>query len=275
MIEFSIKGNDYKIDKLKVKHYYQVQDLHFNESFEDKINFVSILSGCPTEDLMTLKKHEFSAIWTAVFEKFLNKKTDVLHRTIDIEGVPYGLVHLDELTVGEFADMEVISNDPMREKKLHNMMAILYRPMEGWTKGAQYYVVEKYDGKKCQARADKFLELEIDAVLGVMSFFLSITKQSISHTLDSLEKATETQEERMILGDIRWSLEQLQEDGLISSSSSPEKILSNLTWLAGSISERLSTMQPTSKTNEDKNESKLRNKLLSFVYGLKRNKQTA
>lgn len=278
MIEFSIRKKDYTIGQMKVRHYYEVQDLHFMDSLEAKIKFISTLADCPEEELKTLSKGEFLAIWNAVQEKFIHNraKDTTLMRTLHLNGTDYGLVHLDELTIGEFADLDVLQNDPLREKKLHNMMAILYRPLTGWTRNATYYTVDPYDSKACQQRAEDFLEMDIDSVKGTMSFFLSITNYSLNRIVDSLENQMQTNEERKVAQDVRWTINQLLEDGLSSSSSSQEKILSSLIVLQESLSERLSTMQATSKINESKNESKLRGRLQSFVSGLnfKRTKQT-
>jgi hypothetical protein len=266
MIEFSIGRKDYTIDKIKVKHYYQIQDLQFLDGVDSQLRFISAISECPETELKKLTKSEFTELWIAVYETYLTQKRDQpLQKIITLNDTVYGIVHLDELTVGEFADLDVIQNDPLREKKLHQMMSILYRPLKGQWKNGKYYQVEPYDSKKCNERSEDFLELELDVVMGATNFFLAIANYSLNRMLDSLETQMETKEEKLILEDLRWTINQLLEDGLSSSSSSQEKILSNLTVLQKSILERLSTMQPTSKTKTSSLSSKLKEKLASFV----------
>lgn len=275
MIEFSIGRKDYKIDKIKIKHYYEIQDLQFLDGMNAQLKFISSISECPEDELRKLDKSTFTTLWHAVYDRFLTKKRDQpLMRTLHLNGIDYGICHFDEMKVGEFADLDVLQNDPLREKKLHLMMAILYRPLVGQWKDGKYYQVEPYDSSKCLERSEDFLELDLDVVFGATSFFLTIAKYSLNRTLDSLEKTMLTGEEKLILDDVRWTVSQLLEDGLSSSHSSQVKILSSLTVLQNSISERLSTMQLTSKTKQNSLKSKLIGKLSQFAtnFALGKNK---
>jgi hypothetical protein len=275
MIEFSIHDKDYRIDKMKVKHYYIVQDLQFLDNADSKISFVAALAECPEEELRTLSKSEFLSLWSALYEKFFQRKrSNTLMRTLHLNGVDYGLAHLDELTIGEFADLDVLHNDPMKEKKLHQIMAILYRPLEGWTKGAAVYTVEPYDAKACQSRANEFLEMDIEIVTGVITFFLSITKHSLNRIVDSLETQTQIPEERTLIADVRWTLNQLLEDGIDSSSFFQEKMLSSLIALQNSVSGHLLITPRMLKTNEDKKGSSKIKNWLRLGTNFKRNTLT-
>ena len=71
MIQFTISGETYKIDSLKIKHYYKVQDIFHLDKNESKLSFVSIVSGCDEEILKKLNKYEFGTIWDAVEQMFI------------------------------------------------------------------------------------------------------------------------------------------------------------------------------------------------------------
>lgn len=258
MIEFEIGKAKYTIEKLKVKHYYTLQDCNFTQSFEDQVKFVSSLSECPQEELKSLKLNEFKALWAAVVDKFLTGRwKKPFYKIIEVNEKLYGFVHLDEISLGEFADMDVLQNDPQRDRKIHEMMAILYRPLDGATKDLKYYQVKPYDPKESKQRHEEFLELELDIVLGAINFFLALSKACFDSIALSGIKEAKTEEEKAMWKMVQLTTNELLGDGTTSYSSSPEKMSEITTKLADSLSSLALTTLHTSKTNEEEKKTKM------------------
>lgn len=252
MIAFTILDKEYKIDKLTIDHYYQIQDIHFMDDIDSQIKFISTLSSCPDKLLKKLNKIEFGVIWNEVKNSLIysGKETE-FHQSFNLNGVDYAIMHFDEMTLGEFVDMDILANDPMREKKLHQMMSILYRPItETDLKGKKKYKIEEYDHDSSFDRADEFLQLELKIVKGAISFFLSIPKACFDLMLDSLKEKKSLTEEEIATLEMIQTLSESQETGSTLSSSSLAKIHQDSFQLQRSLLMQHLTTQLTLKTNE-------------------------
>lgn len=253
MIQFKIKGTDYEVKEPTIRDYYKLQNELAMQDINAKLNIVSHLSGCDIRTLKMLDKHQFLELWNVIVEQHLEiTETAPFHRNFMHNGNLYGFINMDSITIGEFADMDVLRNHPQAQQMLHSMLAILYRPAimitDTWMK------VDDYDSETAQQRAEEFLDLPLKYVYGALNFFLQISNYCLSAMLDSLtlkamkEPMTETEKELTETAILYIS--DLLENGTNSSYFAPETILQRLKKLAEQAQLESLTMSRTEKINK-------------------------
>jgi hypothetical protein len=93
-----------------------------------------------------------------------------LKQTFHMQGKEYGFIpNMQELTVGEFADLETYLEQGMYEN-LQEVMAVLYRAVT--EKKAQLYEIETYSPSKI--KIDAMGECPMDVAIGAVVFFYRI-----------------------------------------------------------------------------------------------------
>tara|TARA_R110002110_G_scaffold280407_5_gene495101 strand:+ start:1344 stop:1919 length:576 start_codon:yes stop_codon:yes gene_type:complete len=96
-----------------------------------------------------------------------------LHQSFLMDGVEYGFIpNMQEVTVGEFADMETFMEAGMYEN-MQEMLALLYRPIV--RKKAKLYEIETYSPS--QIKVDMMGECKMDVAIGAVVFFYRIASQ--------------------------------------------------------------------------------------------------
>lgn len=104
-----------------------------------------------------------------------------LHQSFVMNGVEYGFVpNMQDLTVGEFADMESYMEGGMYEN-MQEMLALLYRPIV--RKKLKLYEIETYSPS--QIKVDAMGECKMDIAIGAVVFFYRIASQlaqSLQHS---------------------------------------------------------------------------------------------
>jgi len=141
--------------------------------------------------------------------------------------------------------MDVLRQDPQRDKKLHLMMAIMYRPAVEITK--TWFKIEEYDSETLDARAELFKTMPIKNVMGAINFFFHFIKASYESILDSLALTTEKLEERERLMEAKHLILNLLDSGQTSSTFFAEKTFSKWKELHVSLLQQLSTFSPTER----------------------------
>lgn len=239
-MKITVNGVNYKIGSIKLRDLYVIQEKQWYEGKNANVGIVSMLSSCPEDDLRALPTGEFANIWSEV-EKLFDVTDPAPLLEVELKGIKYGMTDLNQLTVGEFADAELITHDPKADYKTHELLAILYRPITGVYKGKN--TIEPYDSYRCKLRADDFLDFELNHIRGATSFFLSSLDQSTQTILNSLKsKIAENEEGTMPeIVKVQKQLLKLLEPGVISSTYAQETILSDLNKQLSSAYEQLST----------------------------------
>lgn len=261
MVEFKIKGIDYTVNEITIAQYYKIQHLLIVEGADAKLEIVSYLSGCPLKDLKSLETYEFAQLFANIIEGPLNIEADKkLYKHIGLNGKSYGLLDFTKITIGEFADMDVLKADPLKEQKLHMMMAIIYRPATVINETFDWVTIEPYDADSVEQRAQEFLDLPMKHVHSALSFFLLIPKYLLNDMMDyQMEEMTRmiNQEKdpqtKLALQTASRLIYELQEDGATPSILSLETIYSKLTKLQELTQHNSSTTSLTEKTNKEKN----------------------
>ena len=111
-----------------------------------------------------------------------------LKRIIEIDNIEYGFVDFDDLTLGEFADLDNYLQDAY--DNMDSIFSVLYRPVTK-RKGDKYFI-EDYTLKDIAERREIFSnKMSIDTVIGALVFFCNIGRKFIESTVLSLERKTQ------------------------------------------------------------------------------------
>lgn len=190
MIKFTINKKNYIIPNIKIKDLYFILDVMKYEEKTAGIKIISKLSGAPESEVAKLQPFQFNPLFSLIAEKVKLNSDYPLKRTIELNGKKYGFIHLEKLTIGELADLEIIKADPQPDLLTHQILSILYRPIVK-QKGEEYDLVE-YNGQDCLKRSVDFLEMDIEVMYGAIFFLTTFTKISTDYIVKHLEETMET-----------------------------------------------------------------------------------
>lgn len=96
--------------------------------------------------------------------------------------VEFGFIpNLDEMTFGEYVDLDKYIND---NQNFHKAMAVLFRPKTNILNSK--YRIESYEGSA--KWSEHMLDMPVDVMLGAMSFILRLQTQLSKHTLLSSQQ---------------------------------------------------------------------------------------
>lgn len=247
-IEFEIKGLTYEIECVTIRDYYQIRTDLIVKGREAEFEIISKLSKCPVELLKQLSMDAWETLsfhFSVMISSALAENPELVNQFTH-EGVEYGLVDWDKITIGEFADLDVIATSPDADSKLHEILAILYRPIvkKKWRKN----IIEEYDYDGFKERSEIFLDLPMDMVKSVIGFFLHIAQVSLDLTKESLEAGKKTNQTKTVL----TILTTLQDNGGLQSYISQEETLLKLNEQLSSVLKSPSTSLPGNKIKEKK-----------------------
>jgi len=259
---FKIKDQTYTFEDITLRNYYELQEILVEQKEGSEFEIVQCLTGCPKEQLTKLRYQDWLIIWeeTILLINELSGKTDAIKPTMEFRDVKYGLPAIEDLTVGEFADLEVILSSPGAKNKLNEVAAVLYRPVLEDVNGV--LTLEDYDSKGFRQRAELFMDLPISAVRSANAFFLQSANSSLRNTAESLLQSPLMKTVETSLKDqIRKALSLQQENGGTPSISFLEETLLDLVNQQNSLLEKRSTGLVGKKTKLGDRILKYRNKL--------------
>lgn len=264
---YQINGKDYEIKRLTIQDYYNLKKDIYVEDLESSFNLVSKITGCPEEDLRGLSYQNWLTILVDVQEQVNQALSDTgepLKTSFEFEGTIYGMLDLSECTIGEFVDLDILISAPDVEFRLHEIMAILFRPVIDPNEIP--YRVQAYDPAITKIRSDAFKGMDLYQARKALGFFLDFVRVSLEHTLEySIRLLTESQ---MLSQDqidrIKAILWQLHEAGMQLSSHSRLKIPSDLMKQQG-----FTTKQPLTSSHGKSTELKNKNEsLIKFLKNI-------
>lgn len=195
-IIFEINSNEYTIPEMTVYDWYHIQDeLVLNP--EAGLSIISYLSGCEVDLLRQMDTQDFLELWdiTQNFISEQSKSNKLPDKFYKFQRNKYGLINPDRMTIGQFADLDIIINTPGQEKKIHEIMAYLYYPMIGDN-------LEEFDLSKLKKRAEEFKMVPLKDAVKALNFFLLTGQQYLNNILDyltSIDLEMETPEVREII----------------------------------------------------------------------------
>ena len=183
--KFTIDGTSYEFKEITFRNYKELTQIVNMPEKGSEYKLVSLLTDCPVEVLMKLKFNEWLIIWDEAIFRITNLQgdTNAIQPIIEFSGKRYSLPKVEDMTIGEFADLDILAGEGI-ENKLPQIAAILYRPVIKETKDTVQ--IEDYDPKTAEKRAEEFLDLPIGAIKSANSFFLRFVESSLKNTVDSL-----------------------------------------------------------------------------------------
>jgi hypothetical protein len=193
--------------------------------------FMSIVENNPESDFVQQKMLEiFCNVPLNMVDKMpfkdVNEIVTTLNLMLQIEtkfqnifklgNTNFGFIpNLDEISLGEFSDLD---NYLGKWDKMHNAMAILYRPIK--EKYKDKYEIEEYNGSITYADVMKYAPMDI--VMGAMVFFYNLSNDLLISSMNYLENNPQVQ---AIIN--KHNLEQ-NGDGIVLSMHSLKVMLEDL-----------------------------------------------
>lgn len=171
MIEVLIDDKVVKVNpKLTIGKYQKIQSNPIKYSTQTEI--LALYLDIEPDELKDLPVEQVRFVETILSQHMLQPKTSDLILTFEINGVTYGLENdWQNMTWGQWVDLEVYSQSDKLNDYIHKILAILYRPIEV-EKGTKY-TLKKYKSSEVDERAELFKqELGIEIWFGVSTFFL-------------------------------------------------------------------------------------------------------
>jgi len=211
MINIDFSGNTYelptKFDEVSLGKYMDIIAIQKELKPLDKmVAILSILTGLGEDDIKKISADQIGAINQHLTYLF-KTQTHLLIDQIKIDGEWYGFnKRINDMSFGEYIDLEQFSNEDNSQKNLHMLMAILYRPIKQKKKSStlnnfvenyiyrkerivSVYEIEEYKPEKVVERAELFKKhMKVDVVLGAMFFFTILKRIYIVNLKQSLTK---------------------------------------------------------------------------------------
>lgn len=186
MIEVKIDDQIIKVNpKLTIDKYQKIQGNPVKYAKPEEI--LSLYLDISVDELRDLPADQIKFVEKALSNYILEPKSNDLVNTFELSGVTYGLENdWQNMTWGQWVDLEVYSQSDKLLNNVHLIMAILYRPVES-EKGVKYKL-KKFKSSEVMERAELFREnLPVEMWFGVTTFFLRILNEYITHIDISLK----------------------------------------------------------------------------------------
>lgn len=187
MVKIEIEGKEYKVpskwEEINIKQYQKMLKLAENatSTISGRVKVFQLLSGIDMKLISGFSIDQFNQIMnkfefvTQEMPKLEEK--DVRQKEFIIKKKKYKLMNFEELTLGEWVDLDILMNSPI--DNLHNIMAIMLKhPKE-----------KEYDTEQTDKKAEMFLT-EVTALYAMkfLAFFLSLEISSLRNSMKSLKK---------------------------------------------------------------------------------------
>lgn len=180
----SYDGREFEVKEPTISTWGKLNALKdFTDLTDWAVEVIALSTGI-TPDEVKQGRYENVMLVANNIINYFNSQGNKFHKEFTFEDVKYGFIDLNNLTFGEFIDLDTyLSKPPIeRQNELHIQMALLYREVD--TNGK----LVKYDGSKVPDRAEKFKNLPIIYVNGAQSFFFHLERVLHRNTRNYLSK---------------------------------------------------------------------------------------
>lgn len=211
-LSFQIGKSLNEINKLTLGQHYDVQhEIRVNP--KPQIKIIQMLSGCSEDDIYRLDIDQFTELWLAFEDYYISQLStkEAAEKVITLKDQEYALLDLQQMKVGEFADLDIITAGANSENRIHEILAILYRPLKEKTEFG--YLIEDYHGPSASKRANDFKDLDLGTAMKALNFFLGTGMESLNSTLSYLRQMKEKEKNPWIRETYDLILTQLLEAG--------------------------------------------------------------
>lgn len=151
---------------------------------EETLETINLLSTMPKKIIRQLSIQDVAMIMKSLntFQQSTGKK---FRKIFSLDNIDYGWhPNLEELTLGEWADIETFVQDGI-QKNMPKIMAVLFRPIKERQNDA--YIIEAYDGN-IAVRAEKFKKMNAEQVQSALVFFWTFVNELLKISLSYLKE---------------------------------------------------------------------------------------
>ena len=189
---FKINGTTYEFKEVTLKDYYTIKEVLGNpDAKAAEFKIAEIITGCPVDQLRKLKYPDWLIVWEEIANQIttMSSATESIVPIVEFKGKKYGLPKIEDLTVGEFADLDIIMSSNNAETKMAEIAAVLYRPII--KQRGNTLTLEDYSSEGFKDRLEAFEEFPLSAIRSANAFFLQSANSLLKSTAESLvNKAT-------------------------------------------------------------------------------------
>ena len=155
------------LEDVTLEKWAKLIDFHSENKSNEALKTIAELSDIPEKLIKRLELSDVAVIMQKISDLQKGQNSS-LTNIVTIDDVEYGFhPNLDNLTLGEYADIETFIKDGVN-KNLPEVMAILYRPIV--KKEKDVYTIEAYDGD-ITIRAEKMKKMNALQVQYALVFF--------------------------------------------------------------------------------------------------------
>ena len=157
---------------------------------EIMMSSIEIFTGLTRKEVQNMQYNDMKNISKQIDEA-LQVEGEFKHR-FKLKDIEFGLIpNFDKMTAKEFVDL---SSYGVEVETLHNVMAILYRPIKD---NGKTYTINDYNGTKGFAKVMK--EIPLSYVNGALGFFLTLQTDLLNHLQKSIIAAQRKEKRQDIL----------------------------------------------------------------------------
>lgn len=172
------QGVDYKIGEPTIDTFMKLSLMKdiLNDDDDFRVELVVAATGISEEDVRKAPYSEISKASNFLAQFFMDFK-DKFYSEFDFDGKTYKFIDLENITFGEYVDIEKFLEQPehIRKVQLNKFMAFLYREVvDGKMKPYNYQEVE--------TKAELFRNLPAKYLQGAMVFFFILERELQENT---------------------------------------------------------------------------------------------
>jgi len=193
------KKHKYKIKEWKeltLEKWAEVIAINKGSNVQEAVENVRLISDIPKKLIEQLTVKDVAFILEKATE--VQKEGKLKHK-ITMHGIDYGFhPNLEAITIGEYADIEQYVTNGL-EENMHNIMAVLYRPIVEENK--DNYTIAAYDSDKFDIRAEVFKKMKAKDVNSALVFFWTLGNELLTilpQFLENLQKDLELKMEKIL-----------------------------------------------------------------------------
>jgi hypothetical protein len=193
------KKHKYKIKEWKeltLEKWAEVIAINKGSNVQEAVENIRLISDIPKKLIEQLTVKDVAFILEKATE--VQKEGKLKHK-ITMHGIDYGFhPNLEAITIGEYADIEQYVTNGL-EENMHNIMAVLYRPIVEEDK--DNYTITAYDSDKFEERAEVFKKMKAKDVNSALVFFWTLGNELLTilpQFLENLQKDLELKMEKIL-----------------------------------------------------------------------------
>ncbi len=176
--------NSQDITLLQYQKYYDLLQREGLDTHQHNVRKIQIFTGLKPNEIDGLSKKDIDDMLIQI-DIALNTPIEFVNR-FTIEGIEFGFITLDKITGAEYFDLSKYKEDI---ETLHNLMAILFRPIKDKDSLGNYSVVS-YNGTSEWAELMKLTPMNV--VNGALFFFVNLSNELLNY----IQRFTEAEQAR-------------------------------------------------------------------------------